>query len=431
MDATKRVVVIGAGAAGVTAARELRRGGYETLMLEARRRVGGRTFHDDGFELGGAYIHPSQPHLWAEVTRYGLSVVRRDDTEIECVILLSEGRRHELDVEAAYALIGEAYAAFYAAAPHPSHVFPQPYGLPDAVAIESFGHLSAAEVTGHVALPPLQRDLLNGLLSTDVSARLSDVALVELLRLRALLGTDDFARVAEVSGTYVLEAGTSALISAMLADADAELMTGKVVTAIEQQDDSVRVLTHQNDSYAADAVVLATPLNTWSHITLNPALDPSVLGLAQTGHAGRGLKLFVQVKEALPGTLAIAPESHGLTMLTTAGQDEQGTWLIGFGADAAALDITSQAAVADAVRAFLPDVTVTRVRAHDWTNDSFARGTWCSLRPGQWQGQAVAKQAHGRVVFASADIALGWRGFIDGAIESGLRAARQVKAMLG
>ena len=71
-------IVLGAGFAGVTAARELRTNGLRVLLLEARPRIGGRTFtsevggHD--VELGGAFVHWTQPHVWAEITRYGLEI---------------------------------------------------------------------------------------------------------------------------------------------------------------------------------------------------------------------------------------------------------------------------------------------------------------------------------------------------------------------
>src|SRR5881397_2102221 len=72
------VVVIGGGFAGVTAARDLRQRGYRVLILEARDRLGGRTwtaeFAGQPVEMGGAWVHWCQPHVWAEITRYGLQI---------------------------------------------------------------------------------------------------------------------------------------------------------------------------------------------------------------------------------------------------------------------------------------------------------------------------------------------------------------------
>jgi NADPH-dependent 2,4-dienoyl-CoA reductase/sulfur reductase-like enzyme len=73
-------IVIGGGFAGVTAARELHQNGLRVLLLEARPRIGGRTFTSEvgghELELGGAFFHWTQPHAWAEITRYGAGHAR-------------------------------------------------------------------------------------------------------------------------------------------------------------------------------------------------------------------------------------------------------------------------------------------------------------------------------------------------------------------
>lgn len=75
------VVVIGAGAAGVAAARALHDAGVEVAVLEARDRVGGRVFtHRDPhtpvpIELGAEFIHGSAPELDALLREAGLASV--------------------------------------------------------------------------------------------------------------------------------------------------------------------------------------------------------------------------------------------------------------------------------------------------------------------------------------------------------------------
>ena len=104
-----------------------------------------------------------------------------------------------------------------------------------------------------------------------------------------------------------------------------------------------------------------------------------------------------------------------------------GQLLVGLGCDAAALDVTSVEAVTAPVRALLGDVEVTATTGHDWLADEFSLGTWPLFRPNQTVRLLPGMQApEGRVHFAGSETANDWNGFIDGAIESGLRAAREV-----
>lgn len=76
------VLVVGGGFAGTVAARDLAQSGKRVLQLEARDRLGGRTWYREfastskKVEFGGTWVAPQwQQHVGAEIDRYGLSLI--------------------------------------------------------------------------------------------------------------------------------------------------------------------------------------------------------------------------------------------------------------------------------------------------------------------------------------------------------------------
>src|SRR5205807_9931304 len=89
------VLIIGAGAAGLSAAIELSRAGLRVEIIEARDRVGGRMFtrHDPTLnhpvELGAEFVHGLAPEIWLSLQQRNLKI-----TEVEGDVWCSiDGKR--------------------------------------------------------------------------------------------------------------------------------------------------------------------------------------------------------------------------------------------------------------------------------------------------------------------------------------------------
>ena len=185
--------------------------------------------------------------------------------------------------------------------------------------------------------------------------------------------------------------------------------------------------TTAGETLPARAVVVAVPLNTLGAIRFEPGLSE----LKQEAIALRpGVARASRSSSARAATTttqnAIQP-GHEFGYLATEWRYDDGTQtLIGFGLDGAAIDASDLRAVQAAMDTILPGFEVLDATAHDWLGDPYARGTWAIHRPGWYtRFHAEMRRPEGSVVLAGSDLANGWAGFMDGAIESGLTSSRE------
>jgi monoamine oxidase len=143
------------------------------------------------------------------------------------------------------------------------------------------------------------------------------------------------------------------------------------------------------------------------------------------------LKIYIKVKGDI-GNIATVAMGNPLDYVMTYKQAIDYTLLVAFGKDPAALDVYDDEDVQRALDAHLPGVEVLSTMSYDWNNDPYAKGTWAVYRPG-WVNKYYDQfqKDYGRIFFGSSDHGEGWRGFIDGAIGGGIKAAQRVKEFLG
>ena len=188
--------------------------------------------------------------------------------------------------------------------------------------------------------------------------------------------------------------------------------------------------TRNGDVLRARTCVLTVPLNVLPHIGID-GLSPAKRDAIALGQASRGLKLWLRVEGESRGINAMSPGHPFGYLMADRLLPDGSQLLVGFGCDAAAFDLEDRPAMQRALDELHPGLEIVDAIAHDWLADEFTRGTWAIHRPGWYtRHHAAMRQPEAGLVFAGSDLADGWSGYVDGAIESGLRAARQVQTLL-
>jgi len=125
--------------------------------------------------------------------------------------------------------------------------------------------------------------------------------------------------------------------------------------------------------------------------------------------------------------VALGPESAPLNFVQAEYIDEDATTLVCFGPDASAIDVDDPEAAQAILDTLVPGLEVLEVAGHNWVDDEYSLSTWPMHYTGYLtHSLAELQRPEGRIHLAGSDFANGWGGFIDGAIESGLDAARAV-----
>lgn len=428
------VIVIGAGFAGLTAARELKAYGHNVLILEARDRIGGRTYTSEfagkAHDLGGTWVHWFQPHVWAEIGRYGVELEESHGKSADDVIYLDHaGRRHALKISehasSLYPPIQKMLADARQIMPRPAEPFADTRWMTE-------DRLSVAQRIAGSDHSPESRILVETMFGTTGGCAPENMAWIEAVRLFSLSGYD-LALQTDTLSRFKVKGGMRQLYSPLAADCGATIELNTPVRSVEALADGVCVLTKSGKAYRASGVISTLPLNTLGDVDFKPALPAEKLRVAAEGHAGKSNKMHILLEGEYPFFSGWAPggSASPITQLSWESAVDGRTHLLAFGNGDRPLRIMEKADVQAAVRRFLPDAVILDLAAHDWNNDPYSKGAWCISRPGQISGALAALQApHGRIYFASGDWASGWRSAIDGAIERGIVTARELNREL-
>ena len=432
MNATEvyDTVVIGAGFAGLVAARDLIEAGRTVVVLEARDRAGGRTYSttfpgtDVVIDLGAEWFDPARHHfLAAEVTRYGAKFVEADKGGASRWFL--DGRHSDGDEPDGLIDMNELEEVLNRLrADITQVVFAKGFTQTNTAALD----IPFNEYLDKLDAPPAIADLLRAQSYTLTGALPGEFS--ALVYLREIAGFDhnpDYSFFASLARVDIGSGGLAQRVADEIAD---HIRLGEPVTSVTESSDRVEVVTATGTRYSARQIILAAPLNTLGDIEFTPDLPPALAQLVREGHTGRCIKVWSKVAGSKHVFAMGWPGIVECTVKGTVSEpDGERAIMASFGlAPDLAIDRP------DLLQAGLDDLkleaTVEEVYGHDWIGDPYSKGTWVALRPGQPPIHGRVESRWGAIHLAGADFAGVWSGWVDGAIESGRDAARAVDAAL-
>ncbi|RMJ21217.1 Flavin containing amine oxidase [Aspergillus sp. HF37] len=266
------VIVIGAGFAGLIAARDLsRRHNLNVLLIEARDRIGGRTWTakvlGEEVEMGGTWVHWAQPHLYAELHRYGLHRNLKTSAGTSAPesqsFTPSSGSVEDVSIpESGEVLERVARRVFSVDGLDSRALMPYPHDpLREPVHWKKYDYLSVKDRLDVLHdLPQRDKELFESNTNTFGSAPGKDIGFVDALRWYAL-GGHTMAGLFEMTGIYKLgNGGMTAFARAMHEEYTGDGLFNTAVSAIRHLPRGVEVTCVHGQKFTAKAVVSTIPL---------------------------------------------------------------------------------------------------------------------------------------------------------------------------
>jgi monoamine oxidase len=416
LDRQVDVVVIGAGFAGLVAARDLRERGLRVVVLEARDRVGGRAYTrafaggDQMVEFGGAWFDREvHTPLREEAERYGIAI--GPGMPCQSVRWFTGGRlRDGLPVDRAdFPNLERTIVDATVEGQSLRDASPERIREYDAVSLASW--LDGQHVT------PAGRDFIYGFVTLMTGA---DPSVVPVLgTLRSIADDGAFYRYFDELRN-IIPTGTRAVAEAISSELGSALRLNTPVRAVRQTASRVIVTTDDGD-YVADSCVMAVPVNALDGIAFDPPFAPERARFITEGHVCRMTKVWM-LATGVPDQMLGAGWQTPFYWLSAQRQVGDAQLVVAFALEGA-LDPTDRDALERALRVYAPAARVLAVDHHDWVSDPYARGGWFVPPVGWFGAREVLAAPHGRILMAGSDVAPEHAGWIAGAIASGRAVA--------
>lgn len=453
-DQQLRVVILGAGTAGLTCAYRLQQAGIRSTIYEASPRVGGRMYSLQNFfpddqtaELGGELIdtdHYAIRNLAQELGVELIDLAYLDGSTGHDYYIDGKLYRADADWIEAFRPIAEAIR--------------RDIGDEDQNCEVRWDHATAeGKKLDDISVAEwLTQNKVSGpILKVIESAYVGEYGLQldeqSALNLVCAVGTeeDTFGIFGESNERFRARGGNGSIPIRLAQEIQAPVETGTVVESIRNSGDRFELTVRRGGStkaIAADVVVTTIPLPVMRKLDLkNLDLTPAQRGTIENLGYGTNSKMMVGLKSRPWVELNVT--AYTFTDLafqccwdTSRGQSGQHAILTNFTGGRQGLAIGEGAlqdrakefvAMADKVFPGTAAAYTGKAVRQIWPKYEWTGGSYTCYRPGQYQKyNGALEEPQGRLVFAG-EHTMEENGFMNAAVESGERAAKQVLALIG
>ncbi|GJQ30570.1 MAG: monoamine oxidase [Phycisphaerae bacterium] len=434
----KRVVIVGAGFAGLACAHELRAVGYDVVVIDARKRVGGRVLSLRDFipgkvaEGGAELIGSNHVHWQAYAARFRLKMLDMSDdpVPIELGGRLIEGEEGEAlwaGVEGACSKMNDLAKDVDAE---------QPWRTPDAARLDA--RPLSWWIQG-LGAPPDVKLALAANLGGDNGVPVDRLSLLAMLSQVKGGGLSRFWEETEVARCA---GGNQQLAECFARElGSSRLMLGTPATEIRADGPASAVTLADGTVVQGDSVVLAVPPTTWPKLRVRPWFDR-----AAGVQLGSNVKYLTRVKrrfwaEKGRSAYTLSDGEINWTWESTDGQGDRGEFGLtafcgGEGSEAvrSRTPEARDARLAEAFEGWFPGyrANLAGVRFMDWPGDPWTLGAYSAFAPGQiTTAGSRLHEGLGNLQFAGEHCSFAFMGYMEGALHSGVSVARRIAARDG
>ncbi len=438
-------LVVGAGFAGLAAARAIVRGGRTVAVLEARDRVGGRVYTrtlDDGtpLDLGGQWVGPTQERLYALAKELGVATFATYGDGHNVLHWGGKRKKYKGTIPSVspLPLLDLAWAMKRLDALANTVNLEAPWETKNAAALDG---QTLASMLDRVIHFDTARELLKIGLETIFAADAADISLLHAaFYVKSGKGLDSLVGVANGAQQDRFVGGAQPIADRLAGTLGDALHLSSPVREIVTTDDGVEA---RGDGFVARGrrIIVALPPTLAGRLRYAPALPAARDQLTQRMPMGSVIKCMAVYdtpfwrEEGLSGQ-AVSDTGPVQTTFDNSPPEGKPGVLLGFiEANAAralsrVTETERRAKVLECFARYFGERALSPREYVDksWAEDEWSRGCYAGyMPPGVWTSYGHALRASvGRIHWAGTETAAEWNGYIEGALASGERAAREV-----